>query len=365
MTPSPTPTPTSLLTQVAGERQTGALVIGGHPGGAVYVLEGQVIYAESPAAPGVGELLTSSGRLAGRTWQNALDLGTSTARVGRLLVEQGHLTQGELELCVLGATYDAAYFALAAPGAPVDFLDGATHWLGAVVHIDPAAIIREVRRRARLLDEIFADARVDTVAVSPVPRPPRERVTLTAFQWELLVNADGQRTPADLALLLGKAGYATIQELRRLAALGLIELPEVRTDAPEFVRLPRARGTSVDVHRPVMSPPVSSPPVSEPAPDRPAAARAVVAVAPAPPDALPPDRPAPEPPAAAEPPADPPRGPEEGNANGTVYRPPRLARRKPGAKLPRELAGEPPPPVHPGTDEVLLKRIRTALRALR
>ena len=41
-----------------------------------------------------------------------------------------------------------------------------------------------------------------------------------------------------------------------------------------------------------------------------------------------------------------------------------LARRKPGAKLPRELATD-PPPVHPGTDEVLLKRIRTALRGLR
>jgi hypothetical protein len=44
--------------------------------------------------------------------------------------------------------------------------------------------------------------------------------------------------------------------------------------------------------------------------------------------------------------------------------PAQLARRKPGAKLPKDLAGE-PPPQHPGTDEVLLKRIRTALRALR
>jgi hypothetical protein len=52
------------------------------------------------------------------------------------------------------------------------------------------------------------------------------------------------------------------------------------------------------------------------------------------------------------------------NANGTVYRPPRLARRKPGAKLPKELAAE-PPQIHQGTDEVLLKRIRTALRGLR
>ncbi|GIF00146.1 DUF4388 domain-containing protein [Paractinoplanes rishiriensis] len=329
MTTSTTASPASLLAQVAGERQTGALVVGGHPGGTVYVLEGRVIYAESPAAPGVGELLTSSGRLAGRTWQNALDRGTSTARVGRLLVEQGHLTQGELELCVLGATYDAAYFALAPASARVEFLDEATHWLGPVVHIDPAAIDREVARRRRLLDEIFPDARVDTAVVSPAPRPPRERITLTALQWELLVHADGQRTPADLAQLLGKAGYATIQELRRLAALGLLELPEVRADAPEFVRLPRARGQAVDARRPVVRPDEAPtvPVVAGAAPERPVAA-------------------------------------DETPANGTVYRPPRLARRKPGAKLPKEVAGE-VPPVHPGTDEVLLKRIRTALRALR
>ncbi|XVV14243.1 DUF4388 domain-containing protein [Actinoplanes sp. CA-131856] len=345
MTTLRTAAPSRLLTQVTGERQTGTLVVGGHPGGAVYVLEGRVIYAESPAAPGVGELLTASGRLAGRTWQNALDLGTSTARVGRLLVEQGHLTQGELELCVLGATYDAAYFTLSAPEAPIDFLPGATHWLGPVAHIDPGAITREVRRRVRLLDEIFPDARVDTAPVIPVSRLPRERVTITALQWELLVNADGQRTPADLALLLGKAGYATIQELRRMAAMGLLELPEVRAvEAPELVRLPRVRGTAVDIKRPMLKP--------DDAPTVPvvSGARATVPAPPPPPPPPPPSLPE------APPPAEPPRN---------SLSPPRLARRKPGAKLPKEVAGEPSPPVHPGTDEVLLKRIRTALRALR
>lgn len=314
-----------LLSRVADERQTGALVVGGHPGGAVYVFEGRVIYAESPAAPGVGELLTSSGRLAGRTWQNALDLGTSTARVGRLLVEQGHLTQGELELCVLGATYDAAYFALTTPSATVDFLPAATHWLGAVVHIDTSAVRREVQRRVRLLDDIFPNPRIDTHPVTPVARPPRERVTVTALQWELLIHADGQRTPADLALLLGRAGYATIQELRRLAAQGLIELPEGRDD---FARPAQHRVAPPPAEKPSAVPVISGPP-------------------PSPPPSLPP--PAPPPP---------------GDGNTGPNRLPRLARRKPGAKLPKELATE-NPPVHQGTDEVLLKRIRTALRALR
>ncbi|MEU4161115.1 DUF4388 domain-containing protein [Actinoplanes sp. NPDC026670] len=330
-----TAAPGDLLTRVAGERQTGALLVGGHPGGAVYVFEGRVIYAESSSAPGVGELLTSSGRLAGRTWQSAFDLGAPTARVGRLLVEQGHLTQGELELCVLGATYDAAYFVLADRAAPAEFRPGATHWLGPVVHIDATAVDREVGRRIGLLDGIFPNPLIDVAPVIPVARPPRERVTITAPQWELLVQADGQRTPADLAQLLGRAGYAIIQELRRMAAAGLIEPPEIHAaDTREFVRLPQPRGVSVPLAR-----------------------AAAVAV---------PVMPGPEP-VARRPPADgdPPPAPAlPGEHSSGAIRPPRLARRKPGAKLPKEMAGE-SPPVHQGADEVLLKRIRTALRALR
>jgi hypothetical protein len=329
-----TAAPGDLLTRVAGERQTGALMVGGHPGGAVYVFEGRVIYAESSSAPGVGELLTASGRLAGRTWQSAFDLGARTARVGRLLVEQGHLTQGELELCVLGATYDAAYFVLADRAAPAEFRPGATHWLGPVVHIDATAVDREVGRRIRLLDGIFPNPLIDVTPVIPVTRPPRERVTITAPQWELLVQADGQRTPADLAQLLGRAGYAIIQELRRMAAAGLIEPPEIRApDTPEFVRLPHPRGVSVPVVRAATSP---VPVISGPEP------------------------------AARHPPehGDPPPAPVSPGEHNAGLNRPRLARRKPGAKLPKEMAGE-SPPVHQGADEVLLKRIRTALRALR
>lgn len=316
-----TATPGDLLLQASGARQTGALVVGGHSGGVVYLVEGRVMYAESPGAPGVGELLTSSGRLAGRTWQQAFDTGGAGSRVGRLLVEQGHLTQGELELCVLGSTYDAAYFVLSGMAAPAEFRPGITHWLGQVVHIDAAAVDREVRRRMRLLDEIHPDPQIDVAPVVPVTRPPRERITVTAPQWELLVHADGQRTPADLAQLLGRAGYAVIQELRRMAAGGLIEPPPARVvEAPEFVRLPHPRGGSVPRNQPA------------PVPVSPAPAGPVVETPPVTDDAVP-DR-------------------------------PRLARRKPGAKLPKEVAGE-NPPLHPGTDEVLLRRIRAALRALR
>jgi hypothetical protein len=361
--------PGRMLTQVAGAQQTGTLVVEGSPGGNLHLVQGHVTYAESPAAPGVGELLTASGRLAPRTWEAALEAGSATGEVGRLLVDQGHLTQGELELCVLGAIHDAAYFVLQPASAPVEFVENAPHWLGTVIRVDAAAVGREARRRGRLLDEIFPHPEIDTAPVTPVARPPVERVALTSLQWELLVHADGQRTPADLAQLLGRAGYATIQELRRLAGQGLLELPAGTepTDRPRFVRLPRGGGPYADRERPT----VTVPPAAGAVP--------VVPVAPVDADGADTERSAGTPSAASGPPdgsAEPDAPATDAAAAAPVGaatstgagpdRPPRLPRRKPNARLPKGIApADANTPVHHGADEVLLKRIRTALRALR
>ncbi|BFU46349.1 DUF4388 domain-containing protein [Krasilnikovia sp. MM14-A1004] len=339
-----TAAPGRLLRTAAAERWTGALVVTGRPGGTLYLTDGVVTYAESPAAPGVGELLTASGRLAARTWQSALDLGTAAARVGQLLLDQGHLTRGELELCVHGATYDAAYFALGPVASGVEFVAGQVHWLGAVVWIDAGAMEHESQRRQRLLDEIFPYPQIDSAPVTLATRLGVERVWLTAPQWELIVHADGQRTPADLAQLLGRAGYATVQELRRLGALGLLEVPvppERPAGRPEFVRLPPVRGAAVDVTRPIVAADRGS--AAVPA-DRPITA-------------VPDEHPTARIPAAVV------RG-IHAPQDGSRVPPPDLARREPGARLPAELGGgataEPT-----GADELLLKRIRSALRALR
>jgi hypothetical protein len=102
-----------------------------------------------------------------------------------------------------------------------------------------------------------------------------------------------------------------------------------------LVRLPRVNATAVDVHRPTVDAPAS------------AVIRTPAAVA-----------------DLSRHPVEPDTGNANGSATGTVYRPPPLARRKPGAKLPKDLAVAEAPP-HTGTDDVLLTRIRTALRALR
>lgn len=49
-----------MLTRLAAERATGALL---RDHGTLYLVDGHVVHAESPAAPGLDVLLTAGGRL--------------------------------------------------------------------------------------------------------------------------------------------------------------------------------------------------------------------------------------------------------------------------------------------------------------
>ncbi|MDG4827555.1 hypothetical protein O7635_37415 [Asanoa sp. WMMD1127] len=222
-----TGSPRRALTQLAGASATGALHIGTDD--CLYLVGGEVVFAESGSSPSIGDLLTASDRLAPQTWQAALatggPVGKADVRPSHWLVQQGHLTHGELELCVLGAIYDAAYFALGSASALLRFVDGETHGMGAVTSVDPAVLAREAARRRKLLDEIYPEPGVDHAVVVPVRRPPVPRVVLSALQWEIVGRADGTLTPTGLARELGRAGYAVLTEVRRLAATGLIALP--------------------------------------------------------------------------------------------------------------------------------------------
>ncbi|PYC61897.1 hypothetical protein C7C46_33600, partial [Streptomyces tateyamensis] len=135
-------------------------------------------------------------------------------QVGRVLVEQGRVSLGELELCHLQALYDAAYFALAPARRPICFEPEVRHWLGPVRRVSPPDLARETARRCALLDRIWPCADLDAAPVvrCAATAPP----ALTRRRPELLDHADGRRTPADLARLLGRSSFATAVEIRQL-----------------------------------------------------------------------------------------------------------------------------------------------------
>ncbi|GAB7187443.1 hypothetical protein ATKI12_7274 [Kitasatospora sp. Ki12] len=186
-------TPGEALALLADRRATGALY---GPLGTLHLVDGEVVGAESPRAPGLADLLTGCGRITPEHWSELVHVHGPRARVGEVLVERRLITRGELELGHLGTLFDAAFFVLADHGGGFwRFESDTRHWLGPVATVDPERLCREVERRRRLLDRIWPWAQLDTAPVRPVEhsrrpshRPPGRR------RRELLDHADGRRT---------------------------------------------------------------------------------------------------------------------------------------------------------------------------
>lgn len=249
---------------------SGALRVLDAPGGAVYLVDGQVGYAECPVVSGVDRQLTASGRLPAEVWRAALAAGRTGHRVGEELVGSGLLTHAELEVVVLLALYDAAYFLFDA-ASEVRFEPGAAHVLGAGNPLELDAVCREVDRRKRLLQEAWPDAAIDTAAVVPVRRLGSQFVALSALQWEVVASADRRRSPVDLARLLGRDTFTILLEVRRMARTGLVEPGRPGgSAAAESIATVRARAAEPVLPRAVRTepPPPVLPAVDGPLPRR-------------------------------------------------------------------------------------------------
>ncbi|GGP56981.1 transcriptional regulator [Streptomyces sindenensis] len=241
-----------MLQRLAAERATGALM---RDRGTLYLADGQVVHAESPATPGIDVLLTTGGTLRHEGWWDAVAQAGAGRRVGRYLVDSGHVPGGALELCHLGALYDAAFFALAPTGTPARFRYGVAHWIGPVRPVPVAAVERETLRRREFLDRIWPDPACDSAPLLRTAHGPDAPVP--ARQRRLLELVDGVRTASDIAQALGRSAFHILVDLRRLAAAGLvaavraqplpaaatprrIPLPEVTAD-PDIALLRRLR----------------------------------------------------------------------------------------------------------------------------
>ncbi|MFF8018053.1 hypothetical protein [Streptomyces sp. NPDC007929] len=228
-----TPTPcteqsaSALLGTLAEQGATGALST---ETGMVYLAAGHVVHVESAVTPDLGDLLTHSGALAPDGWWEAIDQAGRRCRVGRQLVDSGHLAAGALELCHLGALFDAAYFVLAHDGPPLRFRPGAAHWLGAVRSVPVDTVLRESRRRRELLHRIWPEPSVDRAPLARVPGP--DATDLPARRGRTLAQVDGVRTAAQIAAALACRTFHTLVELRRLAAAGLVAPVGAATSPP-------------------------------------------------------------------------------------------------------------------------------------
>ena len=132
-----------ILHQLAEAGRTGALHVGGSPGGVWYLVAGHISYAESPACPGVGERLVASGRVPAEMWKRAYDAGSAGCRV---LLSDGRLGQHELACRIVAAIGDATHAVLRSDDATVRFAEGERHWLGMITSVELGALVVPAQR---------------------------------------------------------------------------------------------------------------------------------------------------------------------------------------------------------------------------
>ncbi|WP_189861284.1 hypothetical protein [Streptomyces poonensis] len=206
-----------MLNRLAAERATGVLL---REHGRLYLVDGRIMHAESPETPGLDVLLTMGGLLDTEFWREAVAQAGARRRVGRFLVDSGRVSEGALELCHVGALFDAAYFVLGPSSAPARFRYGAVHWLGPVRPVPVAALERETLRRRALLHRIWPDPATDSAPLVRADAPAEPPVP--ARQGAVLGQVNGARTAADISRALGRPAFHTLVDLRRLAAAGLV-----------------------------------------------------------------------------------------------------------------------------------------------
>ncbi|MET7603069.1 hypothetical protein ABZU45_11145 [Streptomyces avermitilis] len=274
-----------MLSRLAAERATGVLV---RECGSLYLSEGQVVHAESPATPGLDVLLTVRGALNAEGWREAIAEAGARRLVGRFLVDRGRIAKGALELCHLGALYDAAYFVLGPSSAPSRFRYGAAHWLGPVHPVPVAAVERETLRRRELLHRIWSDPATDDAPLVRIER--LDEPAVAPRQAAVLGRVDGTRTAADISRALGRPAFHTLVDLRRLAAAGIVapapgtEVAARHEERERFdAAIPAEARAALRATSPAGAPPGPAPvtpAAMTPAPDTPAPATPATPVTP-------------------------------------------------------------------------------------
>ena len=203
---------------------SGVLHVIGAPGGTVYLTAGRVTAIETPWSPSPEVILLRSGRVPEADWEAAF----TAAAVARgpmrgELIGRGLVGTGELEALLRTALADAM-FAFAA--GFVDTCRTEASALDYQLPLEPATgagwLVAEALRRTQVLAAFPGPPMRARERLTVVPGSVRPGTLLGGGRDEVLALADGRRTIRDLAFALGRGLYATMLEVARMRAEGLL-----------------------------------------------------------------------------------------------------------------------------------------------
>lgn len=237
--------PAGILKVLSADGRTGAVRFGGPHGCTVYLHHGQLYFARGADTDEcLATALVRPGRLSTDDWGQAIDDSEDRPMVGELLVRAGAIEPDLLASVVLSVIYDPLIELFRDGTGEFDFEPDTVHWLGPVCAFPVDAIVDEVRKRAREVDEWAATIPSLDVGVEARRTLPGSagQVTLRREDWELTVALSGHATIRDLAAKLGRGAYSTARVVHRLQQVSLVEVTE-RYAPGQVVPLRRAESS--------------------------------------------------------------------------------------------------------------------------
>jgi hypothetical protein len=226
--------PAGILKVLSTDGRTGAVRFGGPHGCTVYLHRGQLYFARNEATDAaLATALVRPGRLSADGWGHAIDEAGDRPVVGELLVRNGAITSDLLASVVLSVVYDPLIDLFRDGTGEFDFEPDTVHWLGPFRAFPVDAIVNEVRKRVREVDEwSTAIPSLDSwVEASRTLPGNAAQVTILREDWELVTALSGPRTIRELATELGRGAYSTARVVNRLHQAGLVEVVSTDDDA--------------------------------------------------------------------------------------------------------------------------------------
>ncbi len=191
---------TGRLRKLAAARSTGTLPFSGRSDGVVYFRDGKVAYAESNRTPGP----------APHTYPESAEDLPPLSRITAILA-------------ITEPTVDAALELLSAQSRYARFRPSKVPDTGLNSDISVEALLAEVTRRQRVLQQLSTVLTADTaLARNPHIRP--ESIRVSALQWSLLIRVRHGTTPRDLAWDLSRSVFGTTAEAYRLLIRRLLSV---------------------------------------------------------------------------------------------------------------------------------------------
>lgn len=219
--------PAGALRVLSSTGKTGAVRFTGSGGCTVYLNDGQLYFARGEGTDdALATALVRPGRVSSEAWSEAVDEAGDAPLVGELLVTSGAIEADLMASVVLSVIYDPLITLFREGDGRFDFEPDTMHWIGPSRCFDVEAVVNEVRRRVRNVDEMSEVVPSTSAWVSPARTLPdgAAQVTLLREDWELVASLSGPRTVDELATAMGRGRYSTAAVVHRLAVAGLLDV---------------------------------------------------------------------------------------------------------------------------------------------